>query len=274
MLPDYFTGDRDALEQVSKQRHQTALLSEQAVLCRVLGRYIFYADPADIGITPHLCLDGYWESWITVALARIIEPGWHCIDVGANHGYYSVIMADAVEAAGLVLAIEPNPLLAERIALSLEVNGFRNRATVLQRAVSDEGSRKVNLVVPRNRSMDATLCREATAADDVIEVETVTLDQVTEAWPRVDLVKIDAEGAELAIWNGMRGVIERNPQLTIIMEMRCSRYPNPSAFVRGIRNAGFPLRHIAYDGTIEGLTEAQLLNDRVDEDWMLFLRRD
>ena len=74
MLPSYFTETRDVLEQMSQQRHQTALLSDQAVLCRVLGRYIFYADPSDVGITPHLCLDGYWESWITLALARIIDP--------------------------------------------------------------------------------------------------------------------------------------------------------------------------------------------------------
>ncbi len=109
-------------------------------------------------------------------------------------------MSDAVEESGFVLAIEPNPRLAERISLSLEVNGFQNRAALLQRAVADEGSKKVNLVVPRNRSMDATLCREATAADDVIEVESVTLDQVTKDWPRVDLIKIDAEGAEHSIW--------------------------------------------------------------------------
>ena len=273
MLPEYFTEDRRSLEEMSKQRQQTALLGEQTVLCRVLGKYILYADPADVGITPHLCLDGYWESWITLALARVVKPGWHCIDVGANHGYYSVIMADAVEASGFVLAIEPNPQLAHRIALSLEVNGFQNRVAVLQRAVSDQNSRKVRLVVPRNRSMDATLCRKATSSDDVIDVETVTLDCVTKDWPRVDLIKIDAEGAEPAIWDGMRGVIQRNARLTIIMETRCSRYQDAGAFVRKISNAGFPLRHIAYDGSIHELRAEQMLNERRTEDWMLFLRR-
>jgi len=273
MLPDYFTQDRCSLEEISKQRHQTALVSEQAVLCRVLGKYIFYADPSDIGITPHLCLDGYWESWITLALARIVRPGWNCIDVGANHGYYSVIMADAVEESGFVMAIEPNPQLAHRIATSLEVNGFQDRASVLQRAVSDEASKRTSLVIPRNRSMDATLCRTATAADDVIEVETVTIDQVAADWPHLDLIKIDAEGAEPAIWRGMRAVLERNPLLTVVMETRCSRYPDAKLFISEILDAGFPLRHIAYDGSIETLTEAQILNERSSEDWMLFLRR-
>jgi hypothetical protein len=121
--------------------------------------------------------------------------------------------------------------------------------------------------------MDATLCREPTAADDVVEVECVTLDQVTRDWPRVDVIKIDAEGAEHSIWRGMRAVVEKNPKLTIIMETRCSRYQNAGAFLREILNAGFPLRHIAYDGSIEELSAERMLKERPNEDWMLFLRR-
>ena len=101
----------------------------------------------------------------------------------------------------------------------------------------------------------------------------MTLDQITADWPRVDLIKIDAEGAEEAIWRGMRQTLARHQGITIIMEMKCSRYTNPQAFVREIRGAGFPLRHIDYDATIKNLTEEQILTDRIAEDWMLFLHR-
>ena len=121
MLPLYLTEYRATLEAICRQHYQTARLSEQVILCRVLGKYIVYADPNDVGLTPHLCLDGFWESWITIALARRLTPGWACIDVGANHGYYTLLMADAVESTGRVCAIEPNPQLAERLALTLEV---------------------------------------------------------------------------------------------------------------------------------------------------------
>ncbi len=273
MIPDYLKKERADLETISRQQCQTVRLSDRALLCRVLGKYIFHADPDDVGITPHLCLDGFWESWTTIAIARELEPGWHCVDVGANHGYFTLIMADAVESAGRVMAIEPIPQLADLINLSLEVNGYNRRAAVLQRAASDACSRKVPLVVPRNRAMDASLCRDATHSDDIIEVETITLDRATENWPRVDMVKIDAEGSEQAIWRGMRGIIERNQKITIIMEMRCSRYADPRAFVRQIQEAGFPLRYITYDGSIKDVTERQVLNERAEEDWMLFLRR-
>ena len=129
-------------------------------------------------------------------------------------------------------------------------------------------------MVPRHHGPDATLCREATAADDVIEVETATLDQLTADWPRVDLVKIDAEGAEESIWRGMRQTLERHQDITIITEMRCARYANPPAFVREILQSGFPLRHIDYDATIKNLTVEQILTNRQAEDWMLFLHRE
>jgi FkbM family methyltransferase len=273
MMPKYFAGSRSELETVSRQNCQTARLSDEVVLCRVLGRYIVYSDPQDVGITPHLCLDGFWESWITVAMARILRPGWRCVDVGANHGYYTLIMADAAGPDGLAVAVEPNPALSEMIKLSLEVNGFKDRSAVVQKAAYSADARRMNLVVPRNRSMDATLHRSPTEADDAVEVETTTVDEITREWPRVDFIKIDAEGAEEFIWRGMESTLERNHNLLIIMEMRCERYSDPRGFLRLIQANGFRLRHIDYDSTIQELTEDEALTERLNEDWMLYLSR-
>ena len=274
MIPSYLSSDRGDLETLSRQHCHAVRLSERFVICRVLGKYILYADPEDVGLTPHLCLDGFWESWVTIAMARLLQPGWHCVDVGANHGYYTMIMADAVEPSGRVMAIEPNPQLANLVKLSLEVNGYLPHASVLQRAAADLDSKKISLIVPRHRAMDATLFREATASDEVFEVETITVDRATADWRGAYRARFDAQGAEELIWRGMRETLERHPAITIIMEMRCSRYAEPRAFVRDIQRAGFPLRHIDYDGSIKRVTAEQVLNDRLDEDWMLFLRRD
>ena len=51
----------------------------------------------------------------------------------------------------------------------------------------------------------------------------------------------------------------------MIMEMNCSRYVNPQAFVREIREVGVPLRYIDYDATIKNLTEEQIFTDRIAE---------
>jgi len=272
-IPSYLMGDRATLEAVSRQHWQALHLGGKTILCRILGKYIVYVDAEDVGITPHLCLNGYWESWITVAIARILKPGWYCVDIGANHGYYTAIMADAVGPTGHVLAIEPNPQLLELLKLTLEVNGFQRHTATLQKAASNTDRQSVYLTIPRNRTAAASLYLEATASDERVEVETITLDNVTREWPHVDLVKIDAEGAEEMIWHGMRQTLERNPNICVIMEIDCARYAEPRAFLCDIQEAGFTLQYIDYNSTIKNVTENQLLNDLAGEVLMLFLHR-
>ena len=271
MLPSHLTSDRNTLETVSAQQSKAIGLGNGSILCRVLGRYKLYADANDIGIAPHLALEGFWESWITVALARALQPGFFCVDVGANHGYYTLLMADGVGPAGRVLAVEPNPRMTSLIARSVQVNGFQHRVSVLAKALSDATSPATKLVFPPNQASGATICREPTGSDEAIDVEVTTADEALAGWPRVDVMKIDAEGAEEGIFRGMRQTIERNPGLTIVMEVNPVRYQDPGGFVASIRAAGFPLCQVAYDGSIQPMTERAFLES--PDDSMLYLRR-
>lgn len=273
-VPQFLLGDRDYLETHARRHAQTVHLAEGTVLCRVLAKYLMFVDPYDLGVTPRLCLDGYWESWITSAVARAVQAGGWCVDVGANHGYYTVILADAVGRYGRVLAVEPNPRLSELLALSLEVNGLTTQTTIVQKAVTDGRTARVRLVVPNRRGACATICREATATDQVVDVDASSVDQLTAEWPQVDLVKVDAEGAEDLIWRGMHRTIERNPGLLVLLEFVPSRYRDPCSFVREIQKAGFSLREVGYDSEIVPVSEAELVQGDEHEGRMLFLRRE
>ena len=273
-LPPFLSGDRRYLEAHARRHAQTVHLAEGTVLCRVLAKYLMFVDPHDLGVTPRLCLDGYWESWITGAIARTVPDGGWCVDIGANHGYYTVIMADAVGRRGRVVAVEPNPRLSALLALSVEVNGFTAQTTIVQKAATDGRSPCVRLVVPRRRGACATICREATSADEVVDVQAVSLDELTAGWPRVDLVKVDAEGAEDAIWRGMRRTIEHHPAIAIVLEFVPSRYRDPAGFVREIQHAGFVLREISHDSELADVSDDDLLRDEGEEGRMLFLRRE
>lgn len=242
------------------------------MLCRVLGKYLMYADSQETGITPHLCLDGYWESWITVALARTLRRGWHCLDVGANHGYYTLIMADAVGPEGHVVPVEPTPRLADLLRQTLDVNGFPHVA-VAQEAASDEDGKTLQLVVPARRSLNARLSEVAGPTDATVGVRSVTIDTLTRDWPRVDLIKIDVEGAEEDVWAGMQRTISRNPDLVLILELNVARYDDPRGFLGAIESAGFSLRYIDVDAEIKDVSIDQLLTRQVGEDWMLYLVR-
>jgi FkbM family methyltransferase len=264
--------DRPLLEVVSRQESRAAYLGDGTVLCRVLGKYLVYADAQETGITPHLAMDGYWESWITTALARTLRPGWHCLDVGANHGYYTLVMADAVGPEGRVVPVEPTPRLAELLRETLDVNGFPH-VTVAQQAATDTAGETLQLVVPAKRSLNARLSREAGPTDAVVDVNSTTIDVLTEGWLRVDLIKIDVEGAEESVWQGMQRTIADHREIVVLLELNVDRYEDPRSFLSLIEQAGFRLRYIDIDAEVKDVTVEELLTRQVGQDWMLYLAR-
>ncbi|MHC5610772.1 MAG: FkbM family methyltransferase [Nostoc sp.] len=264
---------RTELELNCRKMSQTVYIGNETILCRVLGKYIFYCDAEDTDIMPHLAINGYWESWITQAMARVLKRGWKCIDIGANHGYYSVLMGDAVGSSGFVIAVEPNPRVARLLKQTIEINGFAKQAIVMQKAIADVDGQAVKLVIPNGKGINGTIVKDAIGSDNVVEVETITLDSLTTDWSNVDFVKIDAEGAEEIIWCGMRETVRKNKNITIIMEVKCSRCLDPKMFIQDIQTSGFKLRHIDYDSQIKSLTVEQCLTERPEEDWMLFLQK-
>jgi FkbM family methyltransferase len=254
---------------------QSVYLGNSTVLCRILTKYMCYVDSLDVSLTPHLCLDGYWESWITQAMIRVLRKGFYCLDIGANCGYYSLIMADIVSESGRIMAVEANPRLSSLLEQTLAVNGFTGNSQVLQKAVSDTGGQKVNLMIPKNGCLGgATICETIdSSGNNAVEVETVTVDELTQDWSRVDLIKIDAEGAEDTIWGGMQNTINKNKDIIIIMEFSNHRYRDAKGFLEDIQSAGFAIQHIDYDSRVKPLSIKDCLTKPPGGHWDLYLKR-
>jgi FkbM family methyltransferase len=270
-LPAYLTADRLVLESTARRESRAVALNGDAILCRVLGKYLMFAAPEDDSVTPHLVLNGYWESWTTLALARVLRPGMNAVDVGANHGYFSLMMADAAGPNGRVLAIEPNPRLAGLLVRTMTANGFATRTSVVAGAVAPPGVERALLAIPTRCWADATI-RQSSPGDDVVEVPTVTVDTATESWGRVDVIKIDTEGSEEAAWLGMDRTIQRNPHICIVMEFKRDAYGRPADLLDRIRSYGFPLRHLDESGALQPLNDQTLASNGRSE-WTLFLQR-
>ena len=104
-----------------------------------------------------------------------------------------------------------------------------------------------------------------------MEVPSATVDGLAADWERVDLVKVDVEGVEDAVWRGMRSCLDRSPGIHVIMEFNNHRLADPRGFLEEVTGAGFRLRCIETDSTTRELTVDQCLTERVE--WMLSLRR-
>jgi FkbM family methyltransferase len=181
-------------------------------------------------------------------------------------------MADGAGPEGRVAPVEPTPRLAELLRQTLDVNGFPY-VDVLQKAASDTDGKTLQLVIPAHRSLNAHLAEVAGPTDETVAVESVTIDSVTRDWPRVDLIKIDVEGAEESVWRGMERTISGNRDLIVVLELNVARYEDPRGFLRTIESAGFALRFIDVDAEIRDVTVDRLLAEHVGDDWMLYLAR-
>jgi FkbM family methyltransferase len=250
----------------------TAYLGENVALCRVLGRHKMFVDTRDIGLSTHLMLDGYWEMWLTEMMARVIKPGMTVGDVGANLGYFTLLMAELVGPEGRVHAFEPNPAVANLLARSTDINGFRDRVTLHTDPLGDVDGAPVFLAVPPGEPKNAHITKNSNYPG-AIALTTRRLD----AYPDMlcaDVIKIDAEGAELDIWRGMSGLLAgRTKPMTLFMEFAACRYPNPGAFIDELTASGLALAVLETDGSVASRTRAQILEAPHQIDQMLVLTR-
>lgn len=131
--------------------------------------------------------------------AALLPRGGYAIDIGANQGIYACALSHSVGAEGRVIAVEPIPRQVERLRDNLGLNDFA-QCTVIAAAVSDtEGEATLHL---GDGDTMASIVRGGEG--QMIAVDTVTIDSLVanESMPRVDLIKIDAEGAELRCLRG------------------------------------------------------------------------
>ncbi|WP_082746163.1 FkbM family methyltransferase [Sphingomonas sp. CCH5-D11] len=264
------SGDRWRHEAVIRGLCQTAYLGDHTAICRVLGRYKMFVDTKDIGVASHLMLDGYWEMWNTEAIVGLIKPGMTAMDVGAHCGYFSLLLADLVGPEGKVLSFEPNPPIAELLRRSVAVNGFDGRTSVYEVALGDQGGSAI-LDVPRNEPKNAHVV-QGVAGPGMVEVPLQRADRIAGA-SEADFIKIDAEGAEQAIWKGLEGILQQQRPLTILLEFAGVRYADPASFLDEILAYGFNLAEVDLVGGIQDRTRDQVLNASPVIDQMLLLTR-
>lgn len=266
---------RSELEATCRQLAQAVPYGEHRVLCRLLGEYLAFVDDRDLMLGPRLALDGFWEAWVTRALAHHINGGNWCIDVGANYGYFSLLMAGLVGPEGRVVACEPIPSLAgDYLPRNLALNGFEKTVEVCAKAVIDTDDRPVEFALKPDDFASSALARWSdAAASEIIQVPSITVDRICADWPRLDLVKIDAEGAEALVWNGMQTTLRRFPQAVVVLELHLNRDPPQTlSLLHQIESAGYPLRAINYESDIIETDWAAILG-QPNEHWTLWLQR-
>lgn len=267
-LSDIARMTRDDAEQAIRARAQAVPVSGGLILARVLGRFKMLLSAADRGFACNVMLDGYWEMWLTKFLATHLKPGMRVADVGANFGYYTLLMADAVGPSGRVAAFEPHPDTAHVLRQNITLNGINRQSEVYEVALGADPRIRVTLFTPEGEPKNALVVAGEYAGGTSIEVAATTMDDII-GEAELDFIKIDAEGAEEGILVGMTGLIRRC-RPAIVLEFNAARYPDPAAVLGRLLDIYGRVQFIAHDGRAAPIEPKAVLSTNVGEDWLLF----
>jgi FkbM family methyltransferase len=139
------------------------------------------------------------------------------IDVGANLGKYTIAVARELGNKGVVVAIEPNPDVYERLLLNIKLNRLTN--VIPLNVAADSQNRKVHLFVNSIYHGSSSLLAKEKELP-FIEVTAKRLDDIISElgiYSGIRLVKIDVEGWEAEVLKGMREIL-RSCRPKIIFE--------------------------------------------------------
>jgi FkbM family methyltransferase len=260
--------DRNHWESECRRMTMNARLSGDEILCRTLGRYKMIVNAGDKSLAPNLIADGYWEIWITALIARAVEPGMVCIDAGANIGYYTVLMAEHAGPLGKCISAEPVPETFSYLKKNALLN-FGNMELLNLAFGAERGT--LTLFMPRGEPKNASVSHVGEldqAHYERMDVQVQPIDDLD--LPRLDFVKIDVEGAERLVWDGMQATIARSPDIQIVMEVNAQRTIGIEDWLQEI-SAIFPLCVVDYWGDPVSVTIEQIKAD--PHDVMLYLSK-
>lgn len=159
-------------------------------------------------VSDHLAAHGIWEPYETTLVTGFVEPGMCVVDAGANLGYYTCLAARLVGPEGRVHAFEPDP--GNHALLERNTAGLRDRVAVYRQALGARAG-TARLADDRTNKGDVHL-----ESDGPLVVSVARGDDLDLA--RLDLLKIDTQGAEVQVLAGFRDTLQANPGARVIVE--------------------------------------------------------
>jgi FkbM family methyltransferase len=208
------------------------------------------------------------EEATTTLFRKIVKAGDVVLDLGANIGYFTLLAASLVGERGRVYAFEPEPTNFRYLRKNIEMNNYRN-VFAYSKGVSNM-SGKTRLFICPYDSGHHTINKpggikkyrpDYDGEIKEIEIDVVIADDfLKDKVEKVDVIKIDVEGAEVLAFNGMKKILKGNQNVKIFLEF----FPlliqemgdSPEEFIRQLQeDYKFTIFAIARDYSINNVGE-------------------
>ena len=187
-----------------------------------------------------------YETFETDILKSIVKSGFNIIDLGANIGYYTLIFAKLAGPRGSVISFEPDHDNFQLLLNNIKANKFNN-VTAVNKAVSEKNG-TIKLFLSSHNNGDHRVYDSGDARESVI-IKTVSvdnyIDSISKNKIKIDLVKIDIQGAEFSAIMGMLNTLRNNNSIIIVSEFwphGLSKFGiKPVEYLKLLRNNGFEI---------------------------------
>lgn len=190
---------------------------------------LFAFDIFDTVVGWTIATEGIWEEIETSFIKTIVKEGDVVVDVGANLGWYTIVMANLVGQSGSVFAFEPAPNNYEILLKNININNVNNQVKTYQTALLDSKS-TVDFELSRENFGDHRVRfnhshsefnkpeKYAESSRKVISIEAITMNEalgdVVEN-QRIKLIKIDCQGSEISILRGAEKILQNTEYLIV-----------------------------------------------------------
>jgi FkbM family methyltransferase len=216
----------------------------QGRIARLRNGLPIEVNPGDM-IGREILRQGCWE-WETFCfLEEWLSPGMTVIDVGANIGQYAMLASTRVGPHGRVHCFEPHPGVYQVLTRNLRRSGCANVVARPLALAATPGARDLFLQPIDNVGATSFKPRDTALPGSRVRVKATTLDAYVKArrLGRVDLIKIDVEGAELEVLEGAARTLDANPDIVLVVEFLRE---NAQRFGRSVEELETHLRALGF----------------------------
>ena len=192
---------------------------------------------------------GQYERPTSLLIRSLLDTGSTFLDIGANLGYFTLLAAKHVGPGGRVIAFEPLPSAHSRLRQNVSLNEFNN-CQLHRVALSNRRGTAPFFKGPEHHSGLSSL-RPLESFHGVSSIKVERLDDVVSASTAVDLVKIDVEGAEVKVIQGMQNLLAaQRPELIVeVTEEFLESFSHDVGDLFGeLRPLGYKMFRIQQDG--------------------------
>ena len=200
-----------------------------------------------------------------------VKPGWTCVDIGANIGAVSVPLWSKVGPSGMVISVEADPINIDKIKANLKLNSCPEDY-VANVAIADKKGVMQLRVYPECNGWQ-TLGNPSFAKNYesyIIDIPAIDFVELADTYKitTVDFIKIDVEGAEILVLDGMRSFLSEKKIACLVFEVNHLMLEGMNSNVRQLmsfwEDFDYELWRLADDGTpvaIEGSWPSNLIGD-------------